>query len=135
MCLSLSNKIFVWRFDNILNIWLKGALQKSREVQKITPEMSEADQRMSVISYSTLAEMNHFKNEIKIDYNEMIKEFLKSQIQFYENVRESFCNSNFVISVKGVFTSFFGFQWLTRGFFFLFFQIVLKLKESLQKYE
>lgn len=64
----------------------KGALNKSKELQRVTPDMSEVDQRMSVISYATLAEINHFKDEIVTDYNLMMKDYLKGQIQFYENI-------------------------------------------------
>lgn len=64
----------------------KGALNKTKELQRVMTDMSEVDQRMSVISYATLAEINHFKNEIVTDYNVMMKEYLNAQIQFYENI-------------------------------------------------
>ena len=44
-------------------------------------------QRSDVISYGTLAEMNHFQRERVTDYKEMMQKYLSGQIKFYREVR------------------------------------------------
>lgn len=54
-------------------------------------------QRADVISFGTLAEMNHFQRERVADYKEMMQKFLHGQINFYREVgkgRSAFMNIN-----------------------------------------
>lgn len=50
-------------------------------------------QRADVISFGTLAEMNHFQRERVADYKEVMQKFLHGQIKFYREVskRRSVC--------------------------------------------
>lgn len=43
-------------------------------------------QRADVISFGTLAEMNHFQRERVADYKDMMQKFLHGQIKFYRDV-------------------------------------------------
>jgi hypothetical protein len=42
--------------------------------------------RLEVANYSTLAEINFFNKQKVLDYNTYMKEFLKKQIEFYNDV-------------------------------------------------
>lgn len=49
-------------------------------------DVTSVIQRADVISYGTLAEMNHFQMERVTDYKEMMQKFLTGQIKFYREV-------------------------------------------------
>lgn len=45
-------------------------------------------QRADVISFGTLAEMNHFQRERVADYKDMMQKFLHGQIKFYRDITQ-----------------------------------------------
>lgn len=49
-------------------------------------DMARVNQRANVITYSTLAEINHFHNERLIDFKQMMQIFLTAQINFHSDV-------------------------------------------------
>lgn len=49
-------------------------------------EMSRVNQRANVITYSTLAEINHFHNERLFDFKQMMQVFLTAQINFHSDI-------------------------------------------------
>jgi sorting nexin-9/18/33 len=86
-------------YKGILTAWPeilqvhKGALNKKREHQKMLDEgkideksVSQINQRADVVTYATLAEINHFQEERIADFKEAMQNFLKSQIAFYQNI-------------------------------------------------
>ncbi|XP_033112856.1 sorting nexin-33-like isoform X2 [Anneissia japonica] len=61
--------------------------QKSQEDGKIDGlEAEQVRRRADVISYSMMAEMNHFHQERVKDYKEMMQRYLQEQIKFYETI-------------------------------------------------
>ncbi|XP_071851572.1 sorting nexin-33-like isoform X3 [Apostichopus japonicus] len=63
--------------------------QKQREEQKM--EFDEAESikgRADVVSYTMMAEINHFQRQRVYDYKMMMKDYLVEQIKFYESVTE-----------------------------------------------
>ncbi|XP_055996699.1 sorting nexin-33-like isoform X3 [Ostrea edulis] len=73
----------------------EGAVGKAKECERLKDEgrMPESDvtsviQRADVISYGTLAEMNHFQMERVTDYKEMMQKFLTGQIKFYREITQ-----------------------------------------------
>ena len=49
-------------------------------------EMARVNQRANVITYSTLAEINHFHNERLVDFKQMMQVFLTAQINFHSDI-------------------------------------------------
>lgn len=49
-------------------------------------DMVRINQRANVITYSTLAEINHFHNERLVDFKQMMQVFLTAQINFHTDV-------------------------------------------------
>lgn len=79
-------------FPEILNL-NRGALQKRKDCEKMTGEkkmdnaqLLEVQQRVEVVNYAVLAEINHFKTERTGDLKNTMKKFLQEQINFYQNV-------------------------------------------------
>lgn len=63
--------------------------QKQREEQKM--EFDEAESikaRADVVSYTMMAEINHFQRQRVFDYKNIMKEYLAEQIKFYEAITE-----------------------------------------------
>ena len=49
-------------------------------------EAQDAHSRLEVISYTTLAEINHF-NQFRVgDFKQIMQKYLQQQIEFHENV-------------------------------------------------
>lgn len=95
--LPLSDKLHLYKgltgnFPEILNL-NRGALQKKKDCEKLTSEkkmdnaqLLEVQQRIEVVNYSVLAEINHFRAERTDDLNKTMKNFLHEQINFYQNI-------------------------------------------------
>lgn len=49
-------------------------------------EMVRVNQRANVITYATLAEINHFHNERLVDFKQMMQVFLTAQINFHSDI-------------------------------------------------
>lgn len=49
-------------------------------------QMQEVCRRTDVVSYSLLAEINHFHAEQAAELNKVFKTFLTKQIEFHQNV-------------------------------------------------
>lgn len=64
-------------------------------------------QRADVISFGTLAEMNHFQRERVADYKEVMQKFLHGQIKFYREVskRRSACMNLYTYLLLNIMTS------------------------------
>ncbi|XP_071956407.1 sorting nexin-33-like isoform X2 [Antedon mediterranea] len=61
--------------------------QKSQEDGKIDGlDAEQVRRRADVISYSMMAEMNHFHQERVKDYKDMMQKYLQEQIKFYETI-------------------------------------------------
>lgn len=86
-------------YKGILTAWPdilqvhKGALNKKKEHQKLFDEgkidnnsVASITQRTDVVTYATLAEINHFETERINDFKFMMQKFLGSQIQFYQSI-------------------------------------------------
>lgn len=86
-------------YKGILTAWPeilqvhKGALNKKREHQKLLDESkidrntaASVSQRADVVTYATIAEINHFQDERVEDFKNAMQTFLQSQIQFYQNI-------------------------------------------------
>lgn len=70
---------------------------KAKECHKLQEEGKMTEQQVKnvvakadVISYGTLAEMNHFQNERVRDFKYMMQKYLQEQITFYKKVGSSF---------------------------------------------
>jgi sorting nexin-9/18/33 len=79
--------------DLFLFFSFQGAIAKRKECEKLASEgKMDAEQfqgikrRTDVISYSTMAEMTHFREEMVREYSDMMKEYLTQQIAFYNRV-------------------------------------------------
>jgi len=77
----------------------KGALQKRRECEKLAAEgkvdgnqLQIATRRADVVSYTLLAEINHFHAEQIAEINRVFKTFLTKQIEFHQNVTANLQN-------------------------------------------
>ncbi|XP_071116192.1 sorting nexin lst-4-like isoform X1 [Haliotis cracherodii] len=73
----------------------EGAIGKAKECQKLQDEgkmtdkeVQEVMQKSDIISYGTLAEMNHFQKERVNDYKKMTKSFLQEQIKFFKTITQ-----------------------------------------------
>lgn len=57
------------------------------QIAKLSEHESQAVQsKVEVISYATLAEMNHFQQYRVGDFKVMMQNYIKGQIAFYQNV-------------------------------------------------
>lgn len=66
--------------------------QKSHEENKLADTEFEAIRsKVEVISYATMAEINHFQSEKIHDFNQIMANYLQEQIRFYQGVSEQFC--------------------------------------------
>lgn len=79
-------------FPEILSL-NRGALQRRKDCEKLTAErkmdnvqLLEVQQRVEVVNYAVLAEINHFKTERTEDLKNTMKLFLEKQIEFYQNI-------------------------------------------------
>lgn len=82
----------VWFYCGICAVF-QGATGKAKECLKLQeegkmtePETQKVLGRTDVISYGTLAEMNHFQSERVKDFKLMMQLYLRSQIKFYQEV-------------------------------------------------
>lgn len=73
----------------------EGAIGKAKECLKLQSEnkMTESEvqtslQRADVISYGTLAEVNHFQKSRVEDFKAVMQTYLKGQIKFYKEITE-----------------------------------------------
>ncbi|BFZ15586.1 hypothetical protein BsWGS_18625 [Bradybaena similaris] len=71
----------------------EGAVGKAKECHKLQEEGKMNEQQVKnvvakadVISYGTLAEMNHFQNERVRDFKYMMQKYLQEQITFYKKL-------------------------------------------------
>ena len=71
----------------------KGAINKKKEHRKAFEEnrLDEAalagiNKRADVVTYATLAEMNHFEEERIIDFHTVMRTFLTGQLNLYKNI-------------------------------------------------
>lgn len=71
----------------------KSTVSRRNEQERLMEEgkVSEQDmvrvtQRANVITYATLAEINHFHNERLVDFKQMIQVFLTAQINFHTDI-------------------------------------------------
>jgi len=72
----------------------KNTINTRNEQEKLLDEgkISESDlvrvnQRANVITYATLAEINHFHNERLVDFKQMMQVFLTAQINFHSDIQ------------------------------------------------
>lgn len=49
-------------------------------------DMVQVNQRANVVTYATLAEINHFHNERLVDFKQMMQVFLTAQINFHSDI-------------------------------------------------
>uniref|UniRef100_A0A6G1SCP8 Sorting nexin-33 n=1 Tax=Aceria tosichella TaxID=561515 RepID=A0A6G1SCP8_9ACAR len=56
-------------------------------------EMVRVNQRSNVVTYATLAEINHFHNERLMDFKQMMQVFLTAQINFHSDIVSKLTNS------------------------------------------
>lgn len=93
--LPLLDELFMHRgtLNNIPEVLQghKSASTKFRESQRLCEEGKVSGQeleliknRLDVVSAATLAEIHHFEKERLVEFNRMMKNFLESQIGFYE---------------------------------------------------
>ena len=62
--------------------------QRAQEEGRMSEsELQAASGRADVISYCLLAEMSHFQQDRVVDFKDMIKHYLKEQIEFHKKVR------------------------------------------------
>uniref|UniRef100_A0A4W4FY79 Sorting nexin n=1 Tax=Electrophorus electricus TaxID=8005 RepID=A0A4W4FY79_ELEEL len=73
----------------------KAAIEKVKEADKLvaTSKITPAEKvtmakRLSTMSYSLQAEMNHFHNHRIYDYNRVMQLYLEQQVKFYETIAE-----------------------------------------------
>lgn len=95
--LPLNDKLHLYKgltsnFPEILSL-NKGAIQKRKDCEKLTAErkmdnaqLLEVQQRVEVVNYAVLAEINHFKMERTEDLKNTMKLFLQEQINFYQGI-------------------------------------------------
>lgn len=95
--IPMSNIMHEYR--GILTAWpeiyqvYKGAINKKREHKKAFDEhrldqqaLEGINKRADVVSYATIAEMNHFQEERVTDHNQQMKLFLEGQLTLYRNI-------------------------------------------------
>ncbi|XP_075453105.1 sorting nexin-9 isoform X2 [Ascaphus truei] len=87
-------KGFLSCFPDIISAH-KGAIEKVKEGDKLvaTSKITQQDKlnmvkRVSTMSYTLQAEMNHFHSNRIYDYNSVIRLYLEQQVQFYETIAE-----------------------------------------------
>ncbi|CAH2251554.1 sorting nexin-9 isoform X1 [Pelobates cultripes] len=87
-------KGFLSCFPDIISAH-KGAIDKVKESDKLvaTNKITQQDKinmikRVSTMSFSLQAEMNHFHSNRIYDYNSVLRLYLEQQIQFYEAIAE-----------------------------------------------
>lgn len=89
-------------YRGVLNAWpeitqvYKGAITKKKEHKKAFDEnrldetaLEGINRRADVVTYATLAEMNHFEEERIIDYNRVMRTFLSGQLILYSKIVEN----------------------------------------------
>ena len=77
--------------DLLLNVWIfQGFTSKIQEnAAKYTEaEVSAMQSRADVATYTILAEMNYFQQHRVTDFKQYMQEYLKGQIQFYQQVSD-----------------------------------------------
>ncbi|KAH9497284.1 Sorting nexin-9 [Dermatophagoides farinae] len=93
----LSNLMHEYR--GILTAWpeiyqvYKGSINKKREHKKARDEgrlddksLMGIEKRADVVTYATIAEMNHFEQERINDLNKVMREFLTGQLKLYQEI-------------------------------------------------
>lgn len=87
-------KGFLSCFPDIISAH-KAAIEKVKESDKLvaTSKITQQDKlnmakRVSTMSFSLQAEMNHFHSNRIYDYNSVIRLYLEQQIEFYETIAE-----------------------------------------------
>lgn len=96
----LSNLMHEYR--GILTAWpeiyqvYKGAIQKKKEHRKAFDEgrldqksLEGINRRADVVTYATIAEMNHFEEERINDFNGIMRTFLQGQLKLYKEMVQS----------------------------------------------
>lgn len=86
-------------YRGVLDAWpeisavYRGAIAKKKEHQKAFAEgrleekaMAGINHRADVVTYATLAEMNHFEEERIIDYRRVMRTFLTGQLNLYKTI-------------------------------------------------
>lgn len=86
-------------YRGVLDAWpeithvYRGAITKKKEHQKAFDEgrleekaMAGINHRADVVTYATLAEMNHFEEERIVDFNRVMRTFLAGQLDLYRNI-------------------------------------------------
>lgn len=71
----------------------KNTMNTKHEMERLLEEgkisestMSRVTQRANVVTYATLAEINHFHNERLVDFKQMMQVFLTAQINFHSDI-------------------------------------------------
>lgn len=79
-------------FPDIIGVH-KGAIEKAKEGDKLVAlnkitgqEKNTMVNRISTMSYTLQAEMNHFHSNRIYDYNSVMQHYLQQQVQFYETI-------------------------------------------------
>lgn len=79
-------------FPDVLAVH-RGAMQKRKECESLTSQqkmgnaqLQEVNRRTDVMSYAVLAEMSHFRQERDVHLKETVKNFISSQIDFYQDI-------------------------------------------------
>uniref|UniRef100_A0A674PED7 Sorting nexin n=1 Tax=Takifugu rubripes TaxID=31033 RepID=A0A674PED7_TAKRU len=79
----------------------KAAIDKVKEGDKLVAagKITSQDKvtmakRVSTMSYSLQAEMNHFHNNRIYDYNRVMQQYLEEQVKFYETIAEKLRNAH-----------------------------------------
>ena len=86
-------------YRGVLNAWpeinqvYRGAINKKKEHRKAFDEnrldetaLVGINRRADVVTYATLAEMNHFEEERIVDFNRVMRTFLTGQLNLYRNI-------------------------------------------------
>lgn len=91
-------RIIIWNHDLCVTAsspWLLAAIEKVKESDKLvaTSKITQQEKlnmakRVSTMSFSLQAEMNHFHSNRIYDYNSVIRLYLEQQIEFYETIAE-----------------------------------------------
>ncbi|OTF72023.1 hypothetical protein BLA29_014976, partial [Euroglyphus maynei] len=71
----------------------KGSINKKKEHKKAHEEgrlddksLIGIEKRADVVTYATIAEMNHFEQERINDFNKVMREFLNGQLKLYQEI-------------------------------------------------
>lgn len=93
----LTDKLHIYKgitnaFPDVLAMH-RGTMLKRKECEKLTAEhkmdnaqLLDVQKRTDVVTYSVLAEINHFKAERGIDLKHAMKNYLQAQIEFYSKI-------------------------------------------------